>query len=114
MKQIIDGITYTSKNKPKPVLLGDCLKKFEIKKKHVSNEWQVKAFEIADKLKIDFKKNRALLPNWLSLFKRAFNSGKSNRLDKCYSFLADYPKNLDDLGKVKLFFWRFGYKEDKN
>lgn len=105
-------ITYNQKKKIDSI--GDCLKKFEItKKKHCAYQWQDKAFEIAEKLKIDFKRNKKDLPNWLSLFKRAFSSGRAGKLDKCYSFLVDYTKPLDDQGKIRLFFWRFGKKEEK-
>jgi hypothetical protein len=109
-----DGIIYYKKKKL-PDSIGEALKgHFDRPKKKVcAYEWQDKAFDIANKLSIDFKKNKRLLPNWLSLFKRAFNSGRSGRLDKCYSFVVDYIKPLDDTSKVKLFFWRYGFKEDK-
>lgn len=102
-------ITYNQKKKIDSI--GDCIKKFEIKKeKHCYYEWQDKAFDIANRLKIDFTKNKKELPKWLSLFKRAYLTGRVGKLENCYSFLIDYTKNLDDISKIRLFFWKFGQK----
>jgi hypothetical protein len=97
--------------KKKPSTIGDCLGKFKIKDKPKRQEWQLKAFDIADKLKIDFKNNRKELPKWLSLFRNAYKNGRLGRLESCYSFLADYGKSLTDLDKIRLFFWKYGKKQ---
>lgn len=106
---MINYLTDTRKQKPNS--LGDLIKKFEVVKTVKRTEWQIKAFDVADKLKIDFKKNRADLGKWLSLFKSAYTGGKLGKLDKCYSFVIDYSKNLTDVQKIRLFFWRYGKKD---
>lgn len=102
--------------KKKPEGISDILKeKANAKPKRVcAYEWQDRAFDIANKLGIDFKKNKKLLPNWLSLFKNAYCRGRIARLENCYSFVVDYSKQLDDLSKIKLFFWRYGEKSKTN
>jgi len=98
--------------KKKPEGIFDILKeKANAKPKKVcAYEWQDRAFDMAKKLNIDFKKNKAELPKWLSLFKNAYNRGRVGRLENCYSFVVDYTKQLDDIGKIRLFFWRYGEK----
>ncbi len=124
MKQIINGIEITINVKSTPTSINNLLENYKIdtvnkvgKKKHCHYEWQNRAFEMADKLKIDFNKKELkdkFLKNWLSLFKRAYSSGRIGRLESCYSFLIDYTKNIDDQSKIKLFFWRYGQlKKDK-
>lgn len=76
-------------------------------KKVCAYQWQDRAFEIAEKLGIDWKTNKKLLPQWLKFFKLAYNNGKSGRIDNCYSFLVDYSKDIDTSHKIKLFYWRF-------
>lgn len=100
------------KDKPKPSSLLEILKnRPQEVKKHCTYEWQDKAFEIADKLHIDFKKHRTQLGSWLNLFKTAYSKGRQGKLDSCYSFISDYPKDLDSSGKIKLFYWKYGQKK---
>jgi len=67
--------------------------------------WQVLAFDYVDKLGIRWEKLDAKIKaRWLSLFKR----GNRGKLASALSFLVDYPKTLDSVGKIKLFFWRYG------
>jgi hypothetical protein len=89
-------------------VLSDRFKKDEPKKKVCAYQWQDYAFVIADKLGIDFKNpvNRKFLSRWFSLFKR----GGQAKIDRCYSFLADYTTPLSPEGKIKMFFWKFGQK----
>jgi hypothetical protein len=96
--------------KPKqPETIGNALKdRFnKPKKKTCAYQWQDRAFTVADKLGIDFKNNPRLLPQWLRFFKIAFTKGLETKLDRCYSFIVDYPKYLNTEAKVKLFYWKF-------
>lgn len=101
-------ITYYQKPKQPETIANTLKDRFnKPKKRTCAYQWQDKAFEVADKLGIDFKKNKQLLPQWLRFFKLAFVKGLDFKLDKCYSFMADYPKELNSEAKVKLFYWKF-------
>jgi len=110
MKKIINGIEITIyEKKDRTEGIGNLLTRFANKpqKKTCTYEWQDKAFTIADKLGINFKENKKDLPNWLRLFKTAFTAGKQVKLDQCYAFLIDYPKELNQESKLKLFYWKY-------
>ena len=102
------GITYYKKKEIETI--GSILKKTPIKKKHCTYEWQDRAFEMAEKLNIDFKAERKHLGNWLRLFKDDYTGNKSGKLDNCYSFIVDYNQPLNTEAKIKMFFWRYWHK----
>lgn len=101
---------YYDTKKKEISTIGKLLLKPKEVKKHCTYEWQDKAFEIAEKLGIDFKVNKTHLGNWLRLFKTAYGKGLEIKLNNCYSFISDYPRSLSDEGKIKMFFWRYHHK----
>ena len=69
------------------------------KNKGLHNEWQVKAFELYEKLKLSHKD----LPNLFRFFK--FNYPKyPQHINNAYSFVSDYEGNTP---KLKLFYWKY-------
>jgi len=106
-----DGITYYQKKKKIPDTIGEALKGHfdKPKKKVCAYEWQDRAFMISEKLGINWKENRKYLSGWLKLFK----TGNPNKLDRCYSFIYDYPKQLNSEAKIKLFYWKYNRKAEE-
>lgn len=90
--------------------LGSRLKQME-KEKPARNipEWMRFAWEVADKLGVDWN-NKEIVEGkvkarWLSLFKRS----SIGKLQSTYAFMADYPTPLDSVGKIKMFFWKMSH-----
>jgi len=73
-------------------------------------DWMFLAFDYAEKLGINWDdeevKKEKVKARWLSLFKRNYLNGKRGKLQRAYSFMVDYPKPLNSVEKIKLFFWR--------
>lgn len=80
----------------------------------IHTQWQDKAFRYAKGLHIELDPKTK--PRWLKVFKEA-DAGKNKvNLEKAYTYLVDYPKELNPQEKVKYFFYIFenGLKENFN
>lgn len=73
------------------------------KKSGISTSWQDKAFRYAKGLKIDL--NEEYKARWLKVFKLAYEGRNSKNVELAYSYLSDYPRELSNEAKIKLFFW---------
>jgi len=78
-------------------------------KKVCSYEWQDKALRYAHSLGINWDDVNVIKQKakgrWMSLFKKG-----GGKLDVAYSFVSDYTKPLDSLGKIKMFFWKYNLR----
>ncbi|MGI8419493.1 MAG: hypothetical protein ACR2LN_02505 [Candidatus Levyibacteriota bacterium] len=84
-------------------ILQDKYKFSPPKSNAITTQWQDKAFRYADKLQI--KLTEELKGRWLKAFKQAENGRKTSNLEKAYSYLVDYPNQLNSEEKIKYFFY---------
>lgn len=74
-----------------------------VKKSGIYTAWQDKAFRYAEKLGI--KLDEEYKARWLRVFKLAGDGRNSKNIELAYSYLSDYPRELSNEAKIKLFFW---------
>lgn len=65
-------------------------------------EWQEKALRYADDLKLTLGSHARA--RWMKIFKQAFEGRKTANIEKAYSYIIDYPKDLSNEQKMLFFF----------
>ncbi|HYD35526.1 MAG TPA: hypothetical protein VD999_05640 [Vitreimonas sp.] len=68
----------------------------------ISTEWQDKAIRYMEALHLNLE--GITRSRWFKVFKDAQSGKNAGNLEKAYSYLIDYPGNLDDEGKLNYFF----------